>query len=403
MRLFKSLGFLNKIWPLPFRLAHVVAGFVAVLVGYTSSAAIIFQAADSIGATTDQISSWLWALGIGMAVTSIGLSLFYKIPILTAWSTPGAALLVTSLSGLSMNEAIGAFMVSSMLIALCGLAGWFNLFVRAIPTEIASAMLAGVLFAFGINVFLAMQTNFILVGVMLFAYFALKFRLPRYAIFLTLCIGAAIAFVQGNVVLSSFEANITKPVWVTPHFTFGALIGVAIPLFIVTMASQNISGYAVLRAHGYNVNPSPLMTWTGVTGVLLAPFGGFAFNLAAITAAICMTDEVDEDSQQRFMAPVWAGLFYLLTGIFGASVVSLFLMFPVELVMAIAGLALVTTIANSLTVALASDENREPALLTFLITVSGINLIGIGSAFWGLLIGMLLNFWFKYQNSKNNR
>lgn len=380
---------------LPFRVAHIAAGFVAVLVGYTSSAVIIFQAADAIGATPEQISSWLWALGIGMGVTSIALSLFYKMPILTAWSTPGAALLVTSLSGLSMNEAIGAFIVSSALITLCGLAGWFNGFVRSIPTELASAVLAGVLFAFGINVFVAMQSNAVLVGLMLVVFFTLKFRLPRYAIFLTLIVGVLTAIIQGEVMLSSFEASFTTPVWIMPKFTAGTIIGVAIPLFIVTMASQNIPGYAALRAHGYQINPSPLMTWTGVAGIVLAPFGGYAFNLAAITAAICMTREVDEDPKRRFMAPVWAGLFYVLTGIFGASVVSLFLMFPTELVMAIAGIALITTIANSLTVALSNDQSREPALLTFMITVSGISLFGIGSAFWGLLIGLLANYWFR--------
>lgn len=385
---------------LPFSLSHVSAGFVAVLIGYTSSAVIIFQAADSAGASNAQISSWLWALGIGMAFTSIGLSLFYKVPVLTAWSTPGAALLITSLSGLTINEAVGAFMLSSALIMICGLAGWFDQLMRLIPTQLASAMLAGILFAFGLDVFIAMNTNLALVGAMLLCYLAIKTVLPRYVILITLCLGIAIALLQENLSFSTFELRLTEPVWVAPHFSFTAAIGVALPLFIVTMASQNIPGYAALRANGYEVPPSPLMAWTGLTGILFSPFGGFAYNLAAISAAICMTSDVDKDPTKRYMASVWAGFFYFITGLFGATVVSLFLIFPKELVMAIAGLALLNTIGNSLSMALKDEGSREPALLTFLITASGMTLFSIGSAFWGLLIGLLVTYWFRLRQAK---
>ncbi|GGB95870.1 benzoate transporter [Marinobacterium zhoushanense] len=372
-----------------FNLSHISAGFVAVLVGYTSSAVIIFQAAASAGAGPAEISSWLWALGIGMALTSIGLSLRYKTPVLTAWSTPGAALLVTGLSGLSLNEAVGVFLFSSALITLCGITGWFERLMRHIPSPLAAAMLAGVLLQFGLQLFGALQHQLLLVAAMLVCYLVVRQLLPRYVIPVTLLIGLLIATGQGLLQVEVLSWQLARPVWVMPEFSITALIGVGIPLFIVTMASQNIPGLAVLRANGYDTPASPLITGTGLTGLLLAPFGGFAFNLAAITAAICMGREADPDPARRYMATVWAGFFYLLTGLFGATVAALFAAFPAELVMAIAGLALLGTIGNSLGAALHDSDSREAALITFLVTASGITLAGVGSAFWGLAAGLL--------------
>ncbi|MEZ9591962.1 hypothetical protein BCT61_09505 [Vibrio breoganii] len=371
-----------------FNLSHVTAGFIAVLVGYTSSAVIIFQAANAAGASAEQISSWLWALGVGMAVTTIGLSLFYKTPILTAWSTPGAALLATSLDGVSLNQAIGVFLFSSTLILVCGLTGWFEKLTRHIPSSIASAMLAGVLLQFGLNVFTGIAIDTLLVGGMLIGYLVLKRCVPLYAIPLVLLIGVAISLTQGSLRLEGIRLEMAAPVWISPEFSLSALIGIGIPLFVVTMASQNVPGIAVLRANGYQTPSSPLISTTGFMGVLMAPFGGFAFNLAAITAAICMGKEVGEDPKTRYMASVWAGLFYLLTGLFAATVATLFSVFPQTLVFTIAGLALVGTIGNSLAIALNDASEREPALLTFLMTASGVSLMGIGSAFWGLLLGI---------------
>ncbi|PMG07183.1 hypothetical protein BCV00_08335 [Vibrio breoganii] len=371
-----------------FNLSHVTAGFIAVLVGYTSSAVIIFQAANATGASAEQISSWLWALGVGMAVTTIGLSLFYKTPILTAWSTPGAALLATSLDGVSLNQAIGVFLFSSTLILVCGLTGWFEKLTRHIPSSIASAMLAGVLLQFGLNVFTGIAIDPLLVGGMLIGYLVLKRCVPLYAIPLVLLIGVAISLTQGSLRLEGIRLEMAAPVWISPEFSLSALIGIGIPLFVVTMASQNVPGIAVLRANGYQTPSSPLISTTGAMGVLMAPFGGFAFNLAAITAAICMGKEAGEDPKTRYMASVWAGLFYLLTGLFAATVATLFSVFPQTLVFTIAGLALVGTIGNSLAIALNDASEREPALLTFLMTASGVSLMGIGSAFWGLLLGI---------------
>lgn len=365
------------------------AGFVTVLVGYTSSAAIIFEAARSAGASQAMIASWLMALGIAMGITCIGLSLRYKVPVVTAWSTPGAALLITSLSGVSMAEAIGAFVFSAALIVLAGVTGWFEKALNRIPLPMAAAMLAGILVKFGINVFGAMQTELALVLAMFVAYLLAKRLLPRYAIVLVLLLGCAIAAAQGLLQLGEVTLTLATPLWTTPQFNPGVLLGVGLPLFMVTMASQNIPGVATLHANGYRPPISALMTGTGVVNLLLAPFGCFAVNLAAITAALCMGRDAHEDPARRYLASVAAGVFYLLLGIFGATVGALFAAFPKALVLAIAGLALFGTIAGGLATAMKDDAMREPALITFLITASGVSLAGIGSAFWGLVGGVL--------------
>lgn len=369
------------------KVAHISAGFIAVLVGYTSSAAIIFQAAASAGASQAQISSWMWALGIGMGLTCIGFSLKYRQPILTAWSTPGAALLVTALSGVPMSEAIGIFLFSSGLILVCGITGWFDRIMQLVPASLAAAMLGGVLLTFGLDLFVSVNSQPLIVGAMILSYLLLRHRVPRYVIPVSLLLGTALA---ANARLLQFEDlswQLATPVLMMPSFSLTSLLGIGLPLFIVTMASQNVPGVAVLRAHGYQAPASPLISWTGIVGLVLAPFGGFAFNLAAISAAVCMGEEVDKDPKQRYKAAVWAGVFYLLMGLFGATVVGLFAALPTELVMAIAGLALLGTIGQSLTVAMQDSAEREAALLTFMITASGMTLGGIGSAFWGLVMG----------------
>lgn len=376
-----------------FSLAHLSAGFVAVLVGYTSSAAIIFQAAHTVGATEAQIASWMWALGIGMAISSISLSLYYRIPLLTAWSTPGAALLVTSLAGVSLPEATAAFILCGILIAIIGYAGWFERFMHWIPLPLASAMLAGVLLKFGLNAFVSLQQEPLLVGGMLVTFLLMKRLLARYAIPLTLLVGILIAWLSGLMDLSKLSLQWAQPVFVMPAIRLEALIGVGLPLFIVTMASQNIPGVAVLKANGYEAPLSKTIGLTGLTTIILAPFGGYAYNLAAITAAICMGEEVDKDKAKRYLASFSAGLFYLLAGLFGASITSLFLSFPQALILAIAGFALIGTIANSLQAALADSAEREAALIVFLVTASGVSLLGLGSAFWGLIFGLTARFW----------
>lgn len=373
-----------------FRLSHLSAGFIAVLVGYTCSAAIVFQAASAAGAGPDQISSWLLALGIGMGVTCIGLSLRYRSPVLTAWSTPGAALLATSLVGVPMSQAIGAFLFASLLLTIFGFTGWVETFMKHVPKSLAGAMLAGVLLRFGLDTFVSLHAQPALVGVMLVIYFGGRRLNSRYSVPLTFLGGLLWAVVTGLVHTEALSLSVARPVFTMPEFSLATLIGVGIPLFIVTMASQNIPGVAVMRANGYQTPVSPLIGWTGLTGLLLGPFGGYQFNLAAITAAICMSPEADRDPDRRYLAAVAAGIFYLITGLLGATVASLFTALPKELVMAIAGIALLGTIANSLSGALSDERERDAALVTFLVTASGLTLLNIGGAFWGLVFGLIV-------------
>jgi benzoate membrane transport protein len=372
-----------------FSLSAIAAGFVTVLVGFASSAVIVFQAAQSLGATPEEISSWMWALGLGMGLTCIGLSLRYRMPVVTAWSTPGAAMLIGSVAGLPLSDAIGAFLMSALLIAASGFSGLFERMISRIPVSLASGMLAGVLLRFGIDAFAAMETQLGMVLTMFAVYLLARRLLPRYAVILTLLVGIAFAAGLGLLRVDGLSLQLAKPVFTTPTFSLAAIVGIALPLFIVTMASQNVPGVAVIRASGYAIPISPVVGWTGLVNLLLAPFGAFALNLAAITAAICMGREAHEDAARRYVAAIAAGVFYVVVGLFGATVAALFAAFPKELILAIAGIALLGTIGNSLAAALRDEAEREPALVTFLVTASGLSLAGIGSAFWGLLAGVV--------------
>jgi benzoate membrane transport protein len=370
-------------------LSAINAGLVTVLVGFTSSAVLVFQAAQALGATSAQIGSWILALCVGMGVTGIALSLRYRAPIAIAWSTSGAALLITGAAGVTLQEATGAFIVCGLLIALCGFSGWFEWMAERIPAAIAAGMLAGILLRFGLDAFAAMHSQFGLVFPMFVTYLLARRWVPRYAVVAPLVLGVGLAAARGMLNFDEVDLVLATPEFVTPLFSAQAMISVALPLLAVTMASQNVPGLTVLRASGYQAPSAPLIGWTGVATVLLAPFGGYALNLATITAAICTGKEAHENPQKRYTAAVAAGVFYLLVGIFGATVAALFSAFPAELILAIAGLALLGTIGNGLASALQDEQQREAAVITFLVTASGVSLLGIGSAFWGMLAGAL--------------
>lgn len=370
-----------------FSISRMSAGFVALLVGYASSAAIILQAAEGAGASEEEIVSWFWALGIGMGATCIGLSLRYKDPIVTAWSTPGAALLATSLSGLSLSESIGAFLFSSCLIFLTGVTGIFDRLMRIVPASIAAAMLGGILLKFGLDIFVALKNQTLLVGIMLVVFTIVRPLSAKYVVPITLLIAFIVAYFLGQTHLENVSWEISKPVFIFPDFNLTSLIGVGIPLYVVTMTSQNMPGFAIMRANGFHTPASPIITWTGLTGILLAPLGGFAFNLAAITAAICMSEDADSNPKTRYWVAVWAGIFYLLAGVFAATVVTLLTSLPNELIITVAGLALLGAIANSLVSSLTETSTRDAAIITFLVSASGIQILGVASAFWGLVFG----------------
>ena len=370
-------------------LSAVVAGFVAVLVGFTSSVVIVVQAAAALGATPAQTTSWIWALGLGMGLTSLGLSLWTRQPVLTAWSTPGAALLVTAGAGVPMDQAVGAFIVCAVLITVAGASGLFARAMDRIPKALAAALLAGVLARFAIDAFAALQSEFTLVFAMLVVYLAGRRWWPRYAVPAVLLAGTGVAAWHGQLHLEAVQWQWAAPVFTAPTFTVAALVGVALPLFVVTMASQNLPGVAAQRAAGFDVPVSPVIATTGVATLLLAPFGGYALNLAAITAAICLGREAHDDPARRYVASAAAGVFYVLLGLLGGAVVGLIAAFPKALVLAVAGFALLGTIGSGLATAMHDERQREPALITLLMTMSGLTLWGVGAAFWGVVAGAL--------------
>ncbi|MGE0332323.1 MAG: benzoate/H(+) symporter BenE family transporter [Ramlibacter sp.] len=392
MRFFKDLS-----------LSAFTAGFVAVLVGFTSSVAIVFQAAQAFNATPELISSWMWALGLGMGLCTAIPSLVLRQPVMVAWSTPGAAVLATAglAGGFSMAEAVGAFLVCGALITLAGVTGWFERVMNRIPMAIASALLAGVLARFGLQAFAAAQTALALVLLMLGTYLLGKRWAPRYAVVLTLAVAVVHAAASGSMVWSRVTLDFAVPVFTAPSFSLGAITSLALPLFVVTMASQNLPGVAAIRAAGYDMPISRLITVTGVAMLVLAPFGAFALCLSAITAAICMGREAHEDPARRYTAAASCGVLYVLIGIFGAAVTGLLTAFPKELVVAIAGLALLGTIGSGLAVALKDDSHREAALITFLVTLSGVSIAGIGSAFWGVVAGAMALFVQQYAHPRS--
>ncbi len=382
----KSAG---RVWA-DLSVSALVAGFVAVLVGYTSSVAIVFQAAQALGATPAQTASWMWALGLAMGISCIGLSLHYRLPVLTAWCTPGAALLAAT-QGVSLAEATGAFVVCALLITAAGATRWFERLMDRLPMAVAAALLAGVLTRFGLDAVLSVRSAPALVLVMTAAYLAGRRWWPRYAVPGVLLAGVAVAALQGRLqtgaLLGLGSAVWASPVFVMPQFSLAALVGVALPLFIVTMASQNLPGVSAQRAAGFAVPVSPVITATGLVTLVLAPFGAFAINLAAITASICMSPQAHADPARRYTAPVMAGVFYCLLGLAGGAVAGLLAAFPRELVAAVAGLALLGTIASALSLALQDERHRDAAALTFLVALSGVTIGGIGAAFWGVLAG----------------
>ncbi|WP_058910166.1 benzoate/H(+) symporter BenE family transporter [Entomohabitans teleogrylli] len=367
----------------------IASGFVAVLVGYASSAAIIWQAAAAAGATTQQIAGWFTMLGIGMGISSLGLSWWYKAPVLTAWSTPGAALLATSLAGHSLAEAVGIFIFSAALILLCGVTGIFARLMRVIPHSLAAAMLAGILLRFGLEAFNGLQGHFTLTIIMFSAWLIARKWFARYAIVATLIAGLAVCLATGDFHPGVGQSPIVWPQFSAPQFALSSLLGIGVPFFLVTMASQNAPGVATMSAAGYHPPVSALMIATGLLTLLLAPFGVFSICIAAITAAICQSPDAHEDPTRRWLAAAAAGVFYLLAGVMGGSVTSLLAALPAAFIHTLAGLALLGTISGSLHQALAQENQRDAAIVTFLVTASGITLLNVGAAFWGLIAGGL--------------
>lgn len=369
-------------------LSAVVAGFIATVISYAGPLVIIFQAAKAGGLPHELMSSWVWTISIGSGVLGILLSLRYRVPIVIAWSAPGSALLVTMLPDISMNQAVGAYLVSNLVILLVGLSGAFDKVIGKLPAAISAAMLAGILFRFGTDLFVSVKDQPWLVLAMFATYLLFKRAMPRYAVMAVLLVGVAMAVGGGELRSEALVLGLAKPVWITPEFSWQVILGVAFPLVMVALTGQFVPGMAVLRSAGYQTPASPLISGSALGTLLFAPFGCHGLNLAAITAAICTGREAHEDPGKRYIAGVSGGVFYLLLGIFGATLVSVFTTFPAALIAALAGLALLSAIGAALHGAMSVPADREAALITFLVTASGMSLLGLSAAFWGLIFGI---------------
>ncbi|CAM4275326.1 benzoate/H(+) symporter BenE family transporter [Kerstersia similis] len=365
-----------------------VAALVSVLVNYGGTFVLVFQAAGLAGLSPAQTASWVWAVSIGVGVTGILLSWRYREPIITAWSTPGVAFLATVMPFTPYGEVIGAYMLSALGFILLGLSGAFEKLVRMIPAGIAAGLLAGILLQFGVNAFGGASAEPLLVITMVMAYAVLKRYTSRFAVVGILLIGLVMLIVQQRVDFSAIHLRLAAPVFETPQFSLHALLGVALPLFIITLTGQYMPGMLVLRNDGFKTSANPILSVTGLGSLLMAPFGAHAFNVAAITAAICTGPDAHPDPRKRYVAGLACGVFYILVGTFGVTLATLFMVLPKAFITTLAGLALLGTIGGSLAQAMSDARTRETALITFLATAANITLLGVGGAFWGLLAGL---------------
>ncbi|MGR3978110.1 benzoate/H(+) symporter BenE family transporter [Acinetobacter sp. 1207_04] len=381
-----------------FSIPAVFAGFITFLIGISVSAVLVIQAAQILGASAEQITSWFWALGLGIGLSGLILSWKFKYPVATAWSTAGLALIMATGSGYSLYEAIGAFLVCGLLTAILGFMGIFEKVLSYIPQSLTSAMLAGVLLKFGIALFTSMQTDWAFILSLLAVYIISKRLWARYCIVITVIAGLILCPMFMEFHMPIVHWSLAKPVWISPEFTWSAILGLALPLFVINMASQYLPGIAMIKSYGYQPHVKHLIGWTGLTQALLAPFGCYSVNIAAISAAVSLDDQVHPDPSKRYIAGISCGFFYIIMGLFAATLTSLLMSFPKLFIIVLAGIALFGTISHNISIAFQDVADREAALLTFLFCASGVQFFGIGSAFWGLLFGFLVSFILKFKN-----
>lgn len=381
-------------------LPPIIAGLISVIVNYGGTFILIFQAAKIAGLSPEQTASWVWSISIGVGITGILLSWHTKEPIITAWSTPAAAFLITALVTIPYNEAIGAYLLSALAFIILGVTGYFEKLIKLIPISIASGLLAGILLQFGISAFLNMTIDPLLAVSMFFVYLLAKKFSARYAIVNVLIFGFIFLLLQSQIDFTNFELKLASPIFTEPAFSLNATLSVALPLFLITLTGQYMPGLLILKNDGFKTNAKPIIAITGLGSLLMAPFGSHAFNLAAITAAICTGKESCENPSKRYIAGIAAGIFYIIVGIFGVTLAALFSAFPTAFISTLAGLALISTIAGSLSNAISNSSTREAAMITFLATAANINMFGIGGAFWGLVLGLIAYFVLNYKLKK---
>ncbi|MDY0414318.1 MAG: benzoate/H(+) symporter BenE [Gammaproteobacteria bacterium] len=375
---------LQKDWSI----SATVAGFLAVLISYSGPLIIFFQAAQQAEVSVAMMASWIWGVSIGAAVAGIYLSIKFKVPVITAWSAPGTALLVTLFPSITLNEAIGAYITTAVVIFIIGVTGYFDKLLRFIPQSIAAAMMAGILFQFGLGLFSATDTMPIIVFGMLLVFLVAKRFTPRYVMIWVLGLGIALSLFLGEINPVAVDFSLTVPQFIAPHWTWGSTLNLAIPLILVSLTGQFLPGMAIMKLNGYDVPARPMISVTSIVSVFVACVGGITIVLASITAALCLGKDAHELKDKRYIAGVANGLFYILGGLFAGSIVMLFSLLPKELVAALAGLALLGAIGSNISMAIQHEANRDSALITFLATASGMSFLGISSVFWGICIGV---------------
>lgn len=373
-------------------ISATVAGFLAVLISYSGPLIIFFQAAQRAHVSTDMMVSWIWGISIGAAVSGIYLSIKYKTPVITAWSAPGTALLVTLFPNISLNEAVAAYITSAIVIFLIGITGYFDKLLKWIPQNVAAGMMAGILFQFGISLFTASDSMPLIVFSMLIVFLIAKRLMPRYTMIWVLAAGVLLSLILGKMNPVDVSFNLAIPQWISPEWTWNSTLNLAVPLILVSLTGQFLPGMAIMKLSGYDTPAKPIITATSIASLAVACVGGITIVLASITAALCMGKDAHELKEKRYIAGIANGIFYILGGLFAGSIVMLFSLLPKELVAALAGLALLGAIATNISVAMKNDGQRDAALITFLASASGMHFLGLSSVFWGICIGVIAHF-----------
>lgn len=383
-----ALARLSRDWSL----SAVSAGFLAVLVSYAGPLVIFFHAAEVGHFSHAMVASWVWAISIGAALSGIFLSWRSRVPVITAWSAPGTALLVTLFPALPLPQVVGAYLTAALIIFLIGCSGYFDRIMERIPRGIAAGMMAGILFQFGAKAFSSATAAPLLGGSMVLAYLLFRRLQPRYCVVLVLLVGVLLSLATGTLHDGGASFSLTRPQFIAPQWSIAATLSLAIPLVIVSLTGQFLPGMAILRGAGYAIPARPILLVTSVASLLVACFGGVTIVVAAITAALCTGKDAHEDPDKRYVAGIANGVFYLLGGLFSGAIVLLFAALSKALVAILAGLALIGAITTNLLVVLQDEEQREAAMITFLATASGMSYAGLGAAFWGVLIGSIASW-----------
>ena len=371
------------------QLSHLAAGFTSVIVGYSSSVVIVIEAARQAGVSESQLISWLLVLGLAMGLSTLYFSWRFKMPVITAWSTPGAFFLISTAGDFSLAEITGAFLFAGILSLLAARSRMLMRGIERIPPALSAAMLAGILLPYCLGIFTSVQDYPLLSTLFILIYLLGSRWFPRYLMLVLLVIAALAALMITGTSSKPIRFALPALEWVMPVFNSAAVISIGLPLFLITTLSQNLPGISIQHSHGYKPDNRFVLTGIALVQLFSAPFGGFMINLAAITAAICMADNVDENPARRYLAGVVAGVGYCLAGLFAVTIALIFTQMPLVVTSLLAGLALLSTLQSSLLRSLHDAPYRQGAMLTLLCSASGLSLVGISAPVWGLLVGMV--------------